>query len=130
MPTYDDRHFSPPAPVVIATVRNAATGARVPDVQLLIDTGADVTLLPRTAVDAAAIELLASTYELVGFSGPAISVPAVDAELAFVGHAFRGRFLVTDEAIGILGRDILNRVTLHLDGPGLSWDASVPKRDT
>jgi hypothetical protein len=111
-------------------VRNTATGASVPDVPLLIDTGADVTLLPRHAVEAANIEFLASTYELIGYSGPAISVPAVDAELTFVGHAFRGRFLVTDDAIGILGRDIHNRVSLHLDGPGLSWDASVPSGDT
>jgi hypothetical protein len=43
MPPYDDRLFAPPAAVLNARLRNPQNGAIIPDVSLLIDTGADVT---------------------------------------------------------------------------------------
>ena len=43
MPPYDDRLFAPPAAVLHARLRNPQNGAIIPDVLLLIDTGADVT---------------------------------------------------------------------------------------
>jgi hypothetical protein len=43
MPNYDASHFDPPAPVASVTLRNSHSGATVSDVQLLLDTGADVT---------------------------------------------------------------------------------------
>lgn len=55
MPPYDDRLFVPPAPVLTARLRNPEDGTTIPDVRLLIDTGADVTLLPLAAVNAAGI---------------------------------------------------------------------------
>lgn len=56
MPPYDDRLFVPPAAVLNARLRNPQNGAIIPDVLLLIDTGADVTLLPLGAVNAGEIE--------------------------------------------------------------------------
>lgn len=53
MPPYDDRLFVPPAPVLTSRLRNPQNGTIIPDVPLLIDTGADVTLLPLAAVNAA-----------------------------------------------------------------------------
>ena len=47
MPGYDSSGMPPPAPVAIVTLRNSSTAALVSDVALLLDTGADVTLLPR-----------------------------------------------------------------------------------
>jgi hypothetical protein len=41
------------------TLRNPHSGATVSDVLLLLDTGADVTLLPRTAVEQLGVPLLA-----------------------------------------------------------------------
>ena len=55
MPSYDDRLFAPPAPVLSAHLRNPQSGTTIPDVLFLIDTGADVTLLPLGAVNAAGI---------------------------------------------------------------------------
>jgi len=51
MPSYDASHFDPPAPVARVTLRHPHNGAMVSDVLLLLDTGADVTLLPRMAVE-------------------------------------------------------------------------------
>ena len=55
MPVYNESLFSPPAPVVSATLRNTETGT-ARSVLLLIDSGADVTLLPRSAVEALGIQ--------------------------------------------------------------------------
>lgn len=69
MPPYDDRLFAPPAAVLSARLRNQQNGTIIPDVLLLIDTGADVTLLPLDAVNAAGIEHTGSSYELLAVDG-------------------------------------------------------------
>ncbi len=56
MPEYDARNFDPPAPVAYVTLRHPATGATLSDVPMLLDTGADVTFLPRDAVERLGIE--------------------------------------------------------------------------
>jgi predicted aspartyl protease len=57
MPSDDASYFDPPAPVARMTPRNPHSGATVSDVLLLLDTGADVTLLPRTAVEQLGVPL-------------------------------------------------------------------------
>ena len=51
MPNYDTLHFDPPAPVTGVMLRDPQSGSTVSDIQLLLDTGADVTLLPHRAID-------------------------------------------------------------------------------
>jgi hypothetical protein len=51
MPKYDADNFDPPAPVAYVSLRNPVTGISITDVPMLMDTGADVTLLPRGYVD-------------------------------------------------------------------------------
>ncbi len=50
MPAYDDRHFHPPAPVARVSLRHPESGESVENVPMQIDSGADVTLLPASAV--------------------------------------------------------------------------------
>ena len=70
MPSYDATHFDPPAPVAQVLLRHPHSGATVSDVLLLLDTGADITLLPRTAFEQLGVPLLAGQqYELMGFDG-------------------------------------------------------------
>ncbi len=59
MPNYDGSHFDPPAPVADVVLRNPEGGAKVPGVLLLVDTGADLTLLPRGAVERLGVSPLA-----------------------------------------------------------------------
>jgi len=126
MPAYDDNLYSPPAPVVSARLRNPESGATCEGVLLLIDSGADVTLLPRPAVDALGIRS-SGTYELMSFDGSTSSAEAVRADLVFLDKTFKGQFLLVNQDVGILGRDVLNRVALLLDGPRLTW-AQYPAR--
>ena len=122
MPSYDASDFDPPAPVARVALRNPDTRATVSDVSVLLDTGADVTLLPRTAVERLGVPLLPDQrYELMSFDGSRSFAPVVMLDLLFLRRAFRGRYLLIEAERGILGRDILNHVTLLLDGPRQQW---------
>ena len=104
MPSYDASHFDPPAPVARVTLRDPQTGATVADVLLLLDTGADVTLLPRRAVEQFGVPLLAGQhYELMGFDGSKSFAPVARVDMVFLKRAFRGRYLLIEEDRGILG---------------------------
>ncbi len=50
MPPYDAANFGPPAPVATVTLRKLDGAAAVDGIELLIDSGADIPLLPRTAL--------------------------------------------------------------------------------
>ena len=122
MPSYDASHFDPPAPVARVTLRNPHNGAMVSNVLLLLDTGADVTLLPRMAVERLGVPLLANQpYELMGFDGSKSFAPVVMLDTICLQRALRGRSLLIEEERGILGRDILNHVMVLLDGPRQQW---------
>ena len=122
MPRYDAARYDPPAPIALVALRPSGGGPSVTDVPLLIDTGADVTLLPRSAVIHLGITPQPGTqYELVGFDGSRSTVDAVELEMLFLNKAFRGRYLLTDENQGILGRDVLAALRLLFDGPGQEW---------
>lgn len=89
---------------------------------MLLDSGADVTLIPRAAVDFLQLESQPGrSYELLGFDGSISFAPVVNIELLVCGKLFRGQFLVIDQDRGILGRNVLNAIRLCFDGPALSW---------
>lgn len=128
MPAYDDRRFEPPAPVALVGLRPPDRGEGLDDVPLLIDSGADATLLPRPAVASLGLEGAGERYQLVGFDGTLSESEAVRADLVFLGRRFRGLYLLVDGPIGVLGRDVLNHLRIMLDGPARSWDEGPPSR--
>lgn len=90
---------------------------------MLLDSGADVTLIPQTAVKVLGVAVVPDRrYELVSFDGSASFASVVRLELIFCRRTFRGQFLLIDQAWGILGRNVLNAVSLLFDGPRLVWD--------
>jgi hypothetical protein len=87
---------------------------------MLLDTGADVTLLPRSVIEPLGLSgPIKEQYELVAFDGRSSLAPAVRVELAFCRRTFRGQFLVIDQSWGVLGRNVLNAIPLLFDGPTL-----------
>ena len=50
MPAYDSSLFNPPAPLAKVTLRNRDNGNILLDAPMLLDTGADVTLIPQSSV--------------------------------------------------------------------------------
>src|SRR5438874_6204936 len=104
MPSYDAAHFNPPAPVAEVSLRDSLGGPLVSNVWLLIDSGADVTLLPRRAVAQLGIApVIGAHYVLQGFDGTSSPAEAVDLDMIFLDKAFRGRYLLIDADRGVLG---------------------------
>jgi len=121
MPAYDEGRFQPPAPLAQVTLRHSEKGNTLPDVPMLLDSGADVTLLPRASINLLGVTVNPGEgYELLGFDGRTSVAQAVQLDLLFLRRAFKGRFLLIDQEWGILGRDILNHVPLLFHGPRLS----------
>lgn len=123
MPKYDTENFDPPAPVAYVSLRDPATGASLSDVPMLMDTGADVSLLPRSYIEQLGTEPAADVvYEIQGFDGESKPANVIELELIFLGKKFSGQFLLIDQSIGILGRNILNVLSINFDGPRGKWD--------
>jgi hypothetical protein len=119
MPSYDAR-FDPPAPVAAINLRSIDRHKRVSNVAMFIDSGADVTFLPASAVSQLGLPNQGDR-EVTAFDGSESVAASVECELLFLGQIYRGVYLVVDDQYGLLGRDVLNRVSLVLDGPGLNW---------
>lgn len=127
MPEYDKSHFDPPAPVASVTLRNPNNAASQADLILLIDTGADVTLLPQSALQPLGVQPVNDVrYELMAFDGTTSSAAVADLDLVFLNRRFRGRYLLTNVEIGVLGRDVLNHLALLFDGPNYKWQDHRP----
>jgi hypothetical protein len=123
MTTYDDHFFNPPAPLARITLRDAANGKTISQVPMLLDSGADVTLIPQQSVSLLGVSVEPDTgYEVTGFDGRKSVAQVVNLDLLFLKRAFRGRFLVGNQEWGVVGRDVLNHVSVLLDGPKLMWD--------
>jgi hypothetical protein len=119
MPRYDAR-FEPPAPVAAINLRSVDRRKRVSNVAMFIDSGADVTFLPASAVSQLGLPNQGDR-EVTAFDGSESVAASVECELLFLGQVYRGVYLIVDDQYGLLGRDVLNRLCIVLDGPQLSW---------
>ncbi|MEW5938927.1 MAG: hypothetical protein AB1750_04640 [Chloroflexota bacterium] len=123
MPSYDAQNFDPPAPVAFVILRNPATGVTLPDVPMLIDTGADATLLPADAVQKIGVNIEADPgFEVETFDGETRRLQFAKLELLFLDKKFAGEYLLIDRPMGILGGNVLNNLRLVLDGVRQKWD--------
>ncbi len=123
MPAYDNSLFAQPAPVTRVILRNPENNAILSDVPMLLDTGADVTLIPQGSINLLGVSITPNEgYELMGFNGSRSVAQVAQLDLLFLRRAFKGRFLLINQDCGILGRDILNHLSLLFDGPQLIWD--------
>lgn len=120
---YDDRHYQPPAPVATLTLRTIdGTNITVANVVALVDTGADVTLLPRWAIEQLGLQpKVDDSVQLAWFDGSTHSAESVELEVSFQGGRFQGRYALVDQPHGILGRNLLNYFRIQFDGPNKSW---------
>lgn len=126
MEAYDALLFSPPAPVARVTLRDPGGETTVSGVPMLVDTGADVTLIPKSSALQLGVTASPDGYELMGFDGSKSLAQAVRLNLELLGKTFRGQFLLIDQEWGLLGRDVLNHLPLLFDGPHLSWGEQRP----
>lgn len=119
---YDSKNYDPPAPVAYVTLRNPQNGSVIPNIPLLIDTGADATLLPLNAVKKLGVEIeVDSEFEVQVFDGETKLLQVARLDLLVFNKTFKGEYLLIDRPEGILGRNILNHIRLLLDGPQQEW---------
>lgn len=125
MPKYDGTLFAPPAPLAQVTLRKLDGSTQVAPVLMLLDTGADVSLVPRAAVETLGpLEEIAGSFKLLSFDGSFSTASAVELELILAERSFRGRYLLLDQDWGILGRNVLNHLSIVYDGPKLTWEVA------
>ncbi|HUO09152.1 MAG TPA: retropepsin-like aspartic protease [Phycisphaerae bacterium] len=123
MPSYDASHYHPPAPVAQVTLRDITSGTLLPNIFLLVDTGANITLIPKNAAERLGLQPLdGKEYQLLGFDGTQSLAQAVDLDMIFLNKAYRGRYLLIDSDHGVLGRDVLSNVVLLFNGPHQEWN--------
>jgi hypothetical protein len=65
-----------------------------------------------------------SSYELEAFDGTKTVSQSIQLEMQFLGKSFKGHFLMIEGDYGIIGRNILNNLSLRLDGPSQVWTES------
>ena len=121
MPAFDGQRFSPPAAVAAVRVVNLETSSVQDGVPMLIDTGADVSVIPTSVSDTLALPQSDSALELMTYDNTVSFCRTVAAGIVFEGKRYRGKYVVIDQEYGVLGRDILNHVTLIVDGPNRQW---------
>jgi hypothetical protein len=122
MPAYDANLFDPPAAVAVVSIRDPGSGKTAQDVPMLIDSGSDVSLIPQTSIDELELEIDPNAgYELQGFDGHSSLAQAVTLDVIFAKKIIRGKYVVVNSGMGILGRDVINHLAILLDGPRLSW---------
>ena len=115
--------YTPPAPLALITLRNPETLESVADVPMLLDTGSDITLLPKSFCDQIGVEASSSEFlELEGFNQSTSIAFYIRLEFIFLNKLFRGNFLVFDQDERIIGRDILNKFSILFDGIRLEWN--------
>jgi predicted aspartyl protease len=112
----------PPAPVLAIRVSAPSGGVGVA-LSALIDTGADLSVIPKAVGDALGLPVTSST-RIQGVTGVAESVHVQAAVLEVAG----GKHLTEVVCYGedtILGRDILNGFVMKLDGPRTTLELTL-----
>ena len=113
-----NQQIAPPAPFVHVTVRPPERGTAVSDLPALLDTAADITVIPaRVAEELQLIPL--DEVPNGGFDGRVSWVSTFLVQLALRQSTPKVIRVVAsrDEPYVLLGRDVLNDYRAILDGP-------------
>ena len=117
---YDDS-YNPPAPMAEIVLRNIETGKRSAKVKVLLDTGADISLVPISILESLQIRPSEETVNLFGFDENKSTAELFNLQIVFLGKRITGNYCGINDTIGILGRDILNDFCITFDGKNLEW---------
>lgn len=116
-----DNSFDPPAPIAEIVLRNIETGERSTKIKMLLDTGADISLIPFSMLQNLQIQASEESVNLSGFDETESSAELYNLQIIFIGKRITGNYCGINDEIGILGRDVLNEFCLTFDGVNLEW---------
>jgi len=128
MPSYS-RDFDPPAPVVSCTIYCPVDRRRVTSVLGEIDTGADISVVPQSVVDA--LKLIPRRLLITeGYDGTQSQWPSYMVDLEIEGQEVRDvEVIALPRENGILGRDVLNHFIVTLNGKDLTVEIARPRSE-
>lgn len=124
MPRYNyGRQYDPPAPLL--PVRVGRPGA-APAVFLsaLVDTGADLSVLPRGLPARLGLPAV-GRLTVAGVEGLPRLLPVYAVEVSLNGF----RSIIRAVSLGttpLIGRDLINKLTIHLRGPEAALEVDLP----
>lgn len=117
-----NKEFNPPAPALIVELK---WGARSESLLALIDTGADATFIPEGIVKNLNLRRITKRPALVRGLGKGYSYRYV-VDISFSGFSSPKMPVLElpdpDLQFPIIGRDIMNRFIIKLDGPNQNFN--------
>jgi len=118
-----NQQVNPPAPFVYVSLRCPETGNIVENLPAQVDSAADRTVIPASLVDPLGM-IPADQLLVAGLGGEVFSAPAFFIKLTLHDLSPQEVLVLAhdDEPFVLLGRDVLNRHRLLLDGPGLALE--------
>lgn len=122
-----DASYSPPAPVIAAEISSLLHPRRQRTAPALLDTGADITAIPAEFAQPLNLYPI-GRLQLEGVSGKLIPSLIYAVRFQVGGLAIpRLEVVLTPFEFAVLGRDVLNRFYIRLDGPELQFAMDVAK---
>lgn len=115
MPAYDSS-FNPPAPIAEVTVVHPVSGAQSVSLRGKLDTGADVTVIPEQLVTQLGLTPKGNLWTR-GYDGAYSQRPVYYVGITIEGfRVASARCIATARGDVLLGRNVLNRFLITLDG--------------
>lgn len=110
-----DTSFDPPACVLPVRIAGLDEHDPAALLRMLVDTGADCTLIPARIAKTLRLPLI-DRVEIQGVGGKVVAAPVHAARVRLGALRAIARVVALgDEAL--LGRDLLNRLVMQIDGP-------------
>ena len=112
-----DRRYMPSAPVVSVTVDGYSQNSETATIQVLVDSGADGTLLPLRVLERVGASFV-DTVQMSGVTGIQHPRDRYRVRIKIGEIAIRGidAIAVSNRDEAIIGRDVLNQLVVVLDG--------------
>ena len=115
-----NRQINPPAPFVHVAIEGPSANGATVEMPAQLDLAADLSVIPWSVVEE--LQLIQFGEQVVGgFGGYTMEIPTFLVRIGLRGQPlFPIKVLGSrDESFVLLGRDVLNRLYLVLDGPNL-----------
>ncbi len=113
-----DKSFYPPFPALPVVIQNSEIGVQTVVITALLDSGADGTMIPLPYLRDIQAPVLQET-RIRSYWGEWRTVSMFLVDIRIDSLTLAGIFVVGDESGNdiVLGRNVLNKIRLELDGP-------------